>query len=129
MTFIELMCPAEDKASGEEMVKVKNLLPKTVTRPIPFCMATNLGDWDFEVIAILAWVRAQRDDKDILKATIMHKLNPSNTKAIALELAYFYTEKSREEVKDQLDPTPEQLEEKLKKIQKQDISNQVNPTK
>ena len=100
---------AGDRHTGREFIELKKLLPKSIQRPIPICIVDDMGEWNYEVIALMSLVRAKRelpglnkDAENRLMTDIRNKLNANNVRAIAKELVYFWGDSTREEIEERM---------------------------
>jgi len=65
---------------------------------------------DYEVLIILAWMRAKREDSDIKRSAVADRIGARNAEQIdniVRELWFFYTTFTREEVAERIDGTEE----------------------
>ena len=97
-TFTDLLIvDAGYKATGREMIKLKNKLTK-VTRPVPFCLVDDTGNWDYEVLVEMALLVAQKEKPEITREVIENGINVDNARDIAVELAFYFSKLSRDQV-------------------------------
>lgn len=103
MSFLDLLQPQGDKATLSESIFAKNHLPKTVQTRIPACLFDDDGGIDFEVLLVLAWVLARRENPDITKEQVGERIGVGHIEAvrpITKEITYFFTSESREDIEE-----------------------------
>ena len=101
MTFLELLQPQGDKATLNEIIEVKKLLPSRVVANIPACLYDGNGDLDEEVLVILCTVLARRENKDITVQEVGDRIGNKTSELlepIIKDLLYFYTTNTRDEI-------------------------------
>ncbi len=106
MAFLDLLAPQGDKVNAGEMSEIKRLLPDHIDRMVPFCMycepnMDNICEIDYEVLTLLTWIRARRDNPEITQPEVANRIgarNKDQIDSIVEELWYFYTTFTREEV-------------------------------
>ena len=121
MGFLELLEKKQDKVTVSEMALVKKHLPERVKIAVPACLYSTPGDdtiaeVDYEVCAVLAWVIAHREDKDITIAEVGDRIGARDSeqlKQITQEILYFYTTFTRQEIEERFftEDVPEEGEE------------------
>lgn len=101
MKFSDLLHPPGDKVSLGEMALIKSKLPSRITAAIPACMYTEDGRFDYEVVILLAWVIARRENKDITLEEVGDLIGlkaEENLDQIEKEILYFYSRRTREDI-------------------------------
>lgn len=94
------------KVNAGEMSEIKRLLPERVTVAVPGCMyqapdEDGRAELDYEVVIILAWIMARREDHDITMEEVGERIGARDNeqiRQITEEILYFYTTNTREEV-------------------------------
>ena len=107
MNFLDLLEKQGDKVVLSEMSLIQKMLPARATLPIPACMYREIdGDTtpelDYEVFNILAWVIAKRENPDITLEQVGDRIgigNADKLSEVVKEVWYFYTTRSREDIK------------------------------
>lgn len=126
---------AGDKHTGREFIELVKLLPKTVTKQIPLCITSDRGEWNYEVIGLMAWIRAKRDlpgiskeSADNLLTDIRNKLNGNNVTKIAMELIYFWGDSTRDEIQARVERVPDTIEIPKEQPEPEVEASTENPT-
>jgi len=103
MSFLKLLQPQGDKATLNELIEAKKLLPPRIETGIPACLYDENGELDEEVLVILSTVLARRENKDITQQEVGERIGNQTSDLltpILKELIYFYTTNTREEVEE-----------------------------
>jgi len=81
-----------DKATKIEMDEVRELLPNPEEGrlAIPECMSADDGDWDWEAIAIMAYVMIKLDHPEYTLEQAREDSGLHTVRMLAPELSYFY---------------------------------------
>ena len=119
MNFLELLQPQGDKVSVSELILARKNLPDHVTESIPSCVflplpkdqeEDSLREYDLEVVIVLAWIIARRENPEITMEDVGDRIsigNEGQLKAIVKEIQYFYTNLTREFIEDLHTPATE----------------------
>lgn len=114
-----------DKCSVNELLFAAEHLPESVeTASIPQCMRDEAGKLDWEVVITLAWVGARREDSEITREEVSNSIGAPNVDDVIMELWYFYTTFSREELKERADAAEKAAEETSAEETKKPPKNQ-----
>jgi len=103
MSFLELLQPQGDKATLNEIIEVKKLLPSRVVANIPACLYDGNGDLDEEVLVILCTILARRENKDMTTQEVGDRIGNQTAdllEPIIKDLLYFYTTNTKEEIEE-----------------------------
>jgi len=101
MSFLELLQPQGDKATANDFIEAKKLLPARVTASIPACLYDEDEDLDIEVVVILSAILARRENKDITISEVGERIGAKTSdllNKIVQELVYFYSTNTREDI-------------------------------
>jgi len=102
-SFLELLQKQGDKATLNEIVDTKKLLPKHIVSNIPACLYDTEGALDEEVLIVMSYVRARRDNPDITILEVGDRIGnhtPELLLGIIKQLVYFYTTSSWDEIEE-----------------------------
>jgi hypothetical protein len=121
MKFSDLLHPPGDKVSLGEMAEIRKLLPERVTKTIPSCMYTDTKRFDYEVVIILAWIIARRENKDITREEVGNQIGlkeAGHFDVIEKEIHYFYSRRTRDEIEKEFAEADEKIKEAKERLRK-----------
>jgi len=134
MSFLDLLHDAGDKVNLSEMALVKSKLPARIMKPIPACMYTDDSRYDYEVVILLAWVIARRENKDIMEQEVGDLIGlkeEGHLEQIEKEILYFYSRQTMKEINDQFEKIHEAklkvLDETEKAENQLEVEKSVDP--
>jgi len=123
-SFLELLQKQGDKATLNEIIDTKKLLPTHVVANIPACLYDTEGALDEEVLIVMSYVRARRDNPDITILEVGDRIGnhtPELLLGIIKQLVYFYTTSSWDEIE-------ERYQEQVESEEEEAGEPQENPT-
>jgi hypothetical protein len=99
-----------DKWTIDDLELVIETLPDIELAEVPWCMFREDKSVVYPVLAVLAWVRARRDDPEITLETVKKSIGNGNIREITRELIYYYTDATREAIAESIKVEAEEEE-------------------
>jgi len=109
--YLELLSPPDDKYNSEDYILAMANLADDIVDPIPGCMYTEIVRGQNEdgtpnavsvprldVVRVLYWVMCVRENSDITLEEVGRGVNGDNLRQVTLEILYFWSSATWEEV-------------------------------
>lgn len=88
-----------EKATGEQIELVRSKLTPGTTRPIPDCCLNDQGEYDWNNIRAMVWVRGMEDKTELTEKEVLKSVGLHNVRDIMKEIYFYYWDvASRENV-------------------------------
>ncbi len=99
MGVLDKLKPTTDRYTGNDYIEAVDNMPEDVIKPIPICLYDDNGRIRMDILRVLLWIIAKREQPDISIEQIGDGICNDNLLDMLEEVFYFWGSRTREQIR------------------------------